>query len=218
LSILDRLNDLDLALLRYVHKSLWGTPVGAVLYAIQAAGDGRGMVTLLGISVVLAPRGARKRVGVRLVLSVLIASALCAVLKKAIHEPRPGTFVPDSVAWDEDVTLARHGNNSWPSGHTTAAFAFAVGVCALGAPRRAKAAALLVASLTALGRVAVGDHYPGDVLSAALLGGGCAWLLGKAFDRYEARATDPPAGSSEPAKNELQAASPGDEHARASVA
>lgn len=64
---------------------------------------------------------------------------------------------------------------SFPSGHTTAAFLLA-GVYAL-ALRRDRLTALLfsTALLVAYSRIAVGAHWPADVLAGAAIGWSCAW-------------------------------------------
>ena len=59
-------------------------------------------------------------------------------------------------------------NTSFPSGHTATAFAIA-GALSL-ADWRVGAMAYLIAVLTAFGRVAVGVHYPSDILGGILVG------------------------------------------------
>ena len=68
---------------------------------------------------------------------------------------------------------------SFPSGHTVTAFAAAL---TLGwfTPRW-RWPLLAVAALVGVSRVAVGAHYPSDVIAGALLGVGSALLLRKAF-------------------------------------
>ncbi|MEO3758891.1 phosphatase PAP2 family protein [Mycobacterium sp. B14F4] len=68
-------------------------------------------------------------------------------------------------------------SNSFPSGHSASAAAFAVGVglesAALGLPLA------LLAGLVGLSRVAVGAHYPGDVFAGFGLGAAVAVLGGR---------------------------------------
>lgn len=61
---------------------------------------------------------------------------------------------------------SRNGDSSFYSDHTTLAVGTALGVFLLS--RRWGIAALVTATLVGLGRVAVGAHYPSDVLVAAL--------------------------------------------------
>jgi len=64
---------------------------------------------------------------------------------------------------------------SFPSDHATAAFAIAVAL--LLRHRRAGILALAMAAVLSLARVAVGTHYPSDVLAGAALGAAAALLL-----------------------------------------
>ena len=68
---------------------------------------------------------------------------------------------------------------SFPSGHTVTAFATALTI-GWFAPRW-RWPLLGVAALVGVSRVAVGAHYPSDVLAGALLGIGSALLLRKSF-------------------------------------
>ena len=69
-----------------------------------------------------------------------------------------------------------HGSDaSFPSDHATAAFAIATAIWLRW--RAAGAVALVLAAVLAVGRVAVGVHYPGDVVAGAALGTGAAVAL-----------------------------------------
>jgi undecaprenyl-diphosphatase len=66
-------------------------------------------------------------------------------------------------------------NPSFPSDHAAAAFAIAFAVLAFS--RRAGALFLVVATAIGLSRIALGMHYPSDVLAGALVGFGAATLV-----------------------------------------
>ena len=113
-----------------------------------------------------------------IVLSLaLLLGALCTnvVLKNLVQRPRPYTVVEGLIP-----LLTSGDPNSFPSGHTCAAFAFAAGVWR-GTPERwMKWAALALAVFMGLSRLYVGVHYPSDVLVGALVGvlsGQAAWWL-----------------------------------------
>lgn len=100
------------------------------------------------------------------VLGALIATALSHGLKSIAHLPRPPAVL--------DLDLFRHlgplwKRDSFPSGHSVTAF---VVVGALACELRWSGRVLLLgaALLVGLARVAVGVHWPVDVLAGAALG------------------------------------------------
>jgi undecaprenyl-diphosphatase len=102
--------------------------------------------------------------------SALLALGLAQVISHLWERPRPyvghaGThlFIP-----------ASH-DPSFPSDHATAAFAIAVAL--LLRNRRAGLVAMVMAVLLSVSRVAVGTHYPGDVVAGAALGTAAALVL-----------------------------------------
>ncbi len=89
--------------------------------------------------------------------------------KDLFNTPRPpAVLLPDQF----HLIGFRAVTGSFPSGHSAAAFAFAGAICMLRFPLPAKIAALTGAVLVAVSRVAVGIHWPQDVLGGAVLG----WL------------------------------------------
>jgi membrane-associated phospholipid phosphatase len=100
--------------------------------------------------------------------SALAAAGLGLLLDQAIghiwFRERPFTAHPaDTVLLTSPTT-----DPSFPSDHSTAAFAIAFAV--LFVSRRAGAVFLAGAVAVAVSRILVGAHYPGDVLAGALVG------------------------------------------------
>ena len=129
------------------------------------------------------------------------ASALCAMLlglvvvnftiKPLVARERPWLVIENFVN-----LVPEHDPNSFPSGHTNAAFAFAIAVC-LSAPRRwMKITAVCMAAVMGLSRLYVGVHFPSDVLAGAVIGSLCG-LLGalavkKGWERISRRTPQAP--------------------------
>jgi undecaprenyl-diphosphatase len=107
--------------------------------------------------------------------SALVAAAVALAVNQVISHlwarPRPFTDHPDLT----HVLTARTTDPSFPSDHAAAAFAIAFAVLALS--RRAGALFLVAATAIGLSRIALGMHYPSDVLAGALVGFGAATLV-----------------------------------------
>lgn len=96
-------------------------------------------------------------------------------LKHLVVSPRPAGVLPVEQL---HVIGERLLNHSFPSGHTVSAFTVAAIVLLSDRPPRAIAAlALAGALLVGLSRIAVGAHWPTDVLAGAA-GGWLAGMLG----------------------------------------
>jgi undecaprenyl-diphosphatase len=109
----------------------------------------------------------------------VIAAGLAAALALAIAHgitlvwPRPRPYV--AHPGDAHLFIAPSGDPSFPSDHATAAFAIAVSLVLRS--RRVGWLAVGTAVVLAVARVAVGTHYPSDVLGGALLGTLAALVL-----------------------------------------
>lgn len=128
-------------------------------------------------------------------------SVLCAMLiglvavnftiKPLVSRPRPWLVMEGFVN-----LVPEHDPNSFPSGHTNAAFAFALAVC-MSAPKRwMKITAVCMAAVMGLSRLYVGVHFPSDVLAGAVIGSLCgllgAWVIEKAWERLSHRTQQAP--------------------------
>lgn len=106
-------------------------------------------------------------------LSALAAATLGLLVAHfvsiAVGRPRPFVAHPHNVH-----LFASHATDAgFPSDHATAAFAIAASV--LIYDRKLGSVTVALAAVMAIGRVAIGVHYPSDVLVGALLG--CAAAL-----------------------------------------
>jgi undecaprenyl-diphosphatase len=118
---------------------------------------------LLGL-IVSWRSGARRRAVVRLVWALALASLLTTyILKPALDRPRP--FRGDA---EVAVLGARPDDNSFPSGHATAAAAGAYALTLIAPELRV--AWWVLAALVGGGRVYLGVHYPLDVIAGWMLG------------------------------------------------
>jgi undecaprenyl-diphosphatase len=139
--------------------------------ALTRAGNTSSWV--LAVLALLAAGGPFLRLGVRLGAGTLLGTLLSQALKRGLHRPRPTSAIVGFEALAENPDRF-----SFPSGHTTAAFAAAVALA--GAPFGLGPGALALAVGIGLSRIYLGAHYPLDVAVGAVLGGiagGLARLL-----------------------------------------
>ncbi|RYY15614.1 MAG: phosphatase PAP2 family protein [Chitinophagaceae bacterium] len=121
-----------------------------------------------------------RRRGYELVISIGISAVITQSLKYTVDRTRPADKYPNEVF----VTKPVHGK-SFPSGHTTIAFATATTLTLQYKKWYIAVPAYLWAGAAGYSRLYAGEHYPSDVLSGALIGVGGAylahWVSGKIF-------------------------------------
>ena len=106
-----------------------------------------------------------------------IASALNAgitnALKYSFNRDRPYVTYPDINK------KAKGGSPSFPSGHSSSAFATATSVSLFYPKWYIIVPSYLYAGTVAYSRMDLGVHYPSDVLAGAVIGSGCAYITWK---------------------------------------
>lgn len=103
--------------------------------------------------------------------SAMLALGIAQVIASLWDRPRPYETHPG----DTHLFLAPSPDPSFPSDHATGAYAIAFAI--LLRHRKAGILALALATLVAVARVAVGTHYPTDVLGGVALGALAALAL-----------------------------------------
>ncbi|MGB3005687.1 MAG: phosphatase PAP2 family protein [Chitinophagaceae bacterium] len=105
----------------------------------------------------------------------LVASQIISFSTKAIiNRSRPSDYDPSLIA------LKSTQSESFPSGHTSAAFSTATSMAIISPKWYVIVPAFSWASLVGYSRLYMGVHYPTDVLAGAIVGSGSAWLMYKA--------------------------------------
>ncbi len=141
-------------------------PLDAALGAISIASIALVLIVIGGVAL------ARRRLPLAVMAAAIVVGANLTtwVLKRAIDRPWLGV--------DQERF---HAGNSLPSGHATAAAAFAIGLTLVVPPRVRGVVALLGATYSAVVGVATlssGWHRPSDVVAAYFVVGGWAALAG----------------------------------------
>lgn len=136
-------------------------------------GDG---IFMAALGIILWLLG-KKKLGLLLILSFLLSGLLAQSIKRLEQRPRPGLYFkkPEVIHRVDDELLK--GRNSFPSGHTTTAFAtFSL----LAFATRNKLVQLLffaVAVVVGYSRIYLGAHFAEDVLAGAALGFSSSYFL-----------------------------------------
>ena len=114
----------------------------------------------------------------RACISALGAAAIAMATNQVISHlwERPRPFAAHKAL--THLLSAPSPDPSFPSDHAAAAFAIAFAVLAIS--RRAGMLFLVAATLIGLSRIAVGLHYPSDVLAGAVVGWAAALLVTRA--------------------------------------
>ena len=176
----DWLQSMDEAALRWIAEHLRVPALDGLVSVFTGLGNSGALFLLLAV-LLLCFRATRRAGG-----TALTAMAFGLVVTNLTVKPLVGRERP-WVAMGDFVTLVTSADpNSFPSGHTCAAFAFAAALC-MSLPRGwswQRGAALGLAVLMGLSRLYVGVHFPSDVLAGAAIGALCGLLAGRAVPRF----------------------------------
>ncbi|MBP1677345.1 MAG: phosphoesterase PA-phosphatase related protein [Bacteroidetes bacterium] len=112
--------------------------------------------------------------GIYIAASQLATVALTYSFKLVVDRPRPYITYPDKI-----VAYDALSSSSFPSGHTSFAFATATSLSIEFPKWYVIAPSYLWACSVGYSRMNLGVHYPSDVLVGALLGAGSAYLTYK---------------------------------------
>lgn len=135
-----------------------GVPVGTAIYAL------------------IKHDSSSRRQSVIFASSVLVAGVVTYSLKYAVNRKRPYSSFPDI----DNLTI--ENSPSFPSAHTSYAFALATAASIQFKKWYVIVPAFAYAGLVGYSRLHLGVHYPSDVFAGALIGCGSAWLSYKLND------------------------------------
>lgn len=130
-----------------------------------------GLLLVLFVAVRGRRQAGSRKVAVAAGATTALALVAGMVISHLVDRSRPFVADPTGVH-----LFAKHvADAGFPSDHATASFAIATAV--ILRDRRLGSIVLVFAAVLAVGRVAMGVHYPSDVLAGAILGVSCGLLL-----------------------------------------
>lgn len=132
----------------------------------------KGGILLILLAVVLILYRKTRRFGVAMLAGLAIGAFLTnCVMKILIARPRP--YVDESSVYCQlwkAVGCHTESDKSFPSGHTTAAFAAVVGPFLLSRKKQIAWTMFLFSFLVSVSRIYLVVHYPSDVLGGMITG------------------------------------------------
>jgi undecaprenyl-diphosphatase len=155
----------DIALLTWLHQHV----IPHSVPVLQFISDTTTLVSismallLLVLAIVKKSKPLRRKF-LMIVAVLILVLGVTQGLKGVIDRDRPF----DTYPYIEK--LSSGGDSSFPSGHTLEAFAMAVSISLLFSRKRIIIPVYLWAFLVAYSRMALGVHYPTDVLAGIMLG------------------------------------------------
>lgn len=175
--MLDTLLQLDGQLLTAIQglRMAWLDPVVSIYTKLGDAG-----ILWIALSLAMLLYKPTRRAGT-LALGAMILGLLVTniTIKPLVERPRPW------LGWPILPLVTEKDPNSFPSGHTCAAFAAGLSWARALPWRWGRIAAPVLAALMGLSRLYVGVHYPTDVLAGAVIGTLCAWVAWRVYKIYE---------------------------------
>lgn len=178
------IQNVDEAVLLWIQEAVRQTWLDPVVKAFTTLGNAGILWIVLAVAMLFwrPTRKAGVLAGCALLFSLLFTNL---GLKLLLTRPRPYTVVEGLIP-----LLTSGDPNSFPSGHTSAAFAAGL-VWARTLPKAwMRRTAVIQAVLMGLSRLYVGVHYPSDVVSGAVVGTVCALLalrIGRLWQRRQNR-------------------------------
>ena len=177
--MLDRFLQLDGQLLVAIQglHAAWLDPVVSFYTKMGDAG-----ILFIALSLaMLLYRPTRKAGALALGAMVLGLLVTNVTIEPLVERARPW------LVWPITPLVTEKDPNSFPSGHTCAAFAAGLSWARALPQKGERIFVVVLAVLMGLSRLYVGVHYPTDVLVGAVIGALCAWVAWKAYQIYEDR-------------------------------
>lgn len=149
---------------QYADNNTWNTMSSTVAPVSIAFPLG-----LFAVSLVNKDKGLRNR-AYEAVAGIAFTAASESILKAIVKRPRP-YYTYSGIYPDE-----YDNSYSFPSGHTSLAFATATSIAMTGKKWYFVVPAFAWATGVGYSRVCVGQHYPSDVIAGAFVGVTCAYV------------------------------------------
>ena len=155
----------------------WLDPIVSIYTKLGDAG-----ILWIALSLLmLASKRTRKAGALALCAMILGLLVTNVTIKPLVERARPW------LDWPIVPLVTEKDPNSFPSGHTCAAFAASMIWVRTLPWSWGRTCGVVLAVLMGLSRLYVGVHYPSDVLVGAVIGTLCAWAAWKLYQLWETK-------------------------------
>ena len=158
----------DLSVFEWV-QTIHNSVLSAILVAITTLGEGGIIFIIFGLALIFTKK--YRKAGVAIIVALLVM-VVCndVVLKSLFARPRPFNLELDwwNAAYQYPDLVSRPDSFSFPSGHTSSAFAAAIAL--LWYDRKFGIPMTIFAGIMGFSRIYVEVHYCSDVIAGAIVG------------------------------------------------
>jgi membrane-associated phospholipid phosphatase len=166
----------DISILRLIHHNrIVASDELLYLLSYTTTFISIGLILTIGIISYIKKSRPLRVVFLKMLAVLIIAATVSFTLKNLIIRERPFITYPDIEK------LSEAGSSSFPSGHTLETFAIAVAFSILLPIKKYIIPVFIWATLVAYSRMALGVHYPSDVLGGMVIGSLIGWLVPLSF-------------------------------------
>jgi len=137
-----------------------------------------GLVLLVFLVAVLKKSKPMRMRFLMLVTILILVLLVSQGLKYVVDRDRP------FITYPAIEKLSSGGDSSFPSGHTMETFAVAMAMTLLFPRKKIIIPVYCWSILVAYSRMALGVHYPSDVLAGILIGSGIGWIVPWVFLKF----------------------------------
>lgn len=153
----------------------WLDPVVSLYTQLGNAG-----LLWIALSLAMVLYKPTRRAGAAALMAMALGLLITNItIKPLVERARPW------LAWPIEPLVVERDPNSFPSGHTCAAFAASMIWVRTLPWSWGRTCGVVLAVLMGLSRLYVGVHYPSDVLVGAVIGTLCAWAAWKLYQLWE---------------------------------
>ncbi len=166
--IFDHITGIDLQILDLIAENFRCEILDVLMPIVTALGDG-GVIWIISAALLLAlPRPGRKH-GIAVALALVCSLLLCNLFLK----PVVARIRPYELREGIELIIDKPNDFSFPSGHTSSAFAAAMAMLISRVWKRIWIPAISLAAAIAFSRIYLYVHYPSDVLGGIVVGTLC---------------------------------------------